>query len=79
VAVKVAAAKPAGTVADAGTVTRAVLLDNVTMAPPAAAGLLSVTVHNAAAPEPRRAGVHASEANPEAETSKIEALCELPA
>jgi len=45
VAVKAPVDAPAATVTLAGTVTLALLLDSATLAPPAAAAELSVTVH----------------------------------
>jgi hypothetical protein len=45
VALKVVVTDPAATVAAAGTVSAAALLDKLTLAPPAGAACVSVTVH----------------------------------
>ena len=51
----------AGTVTDGVTGSRALLLERETVAPPAGAALVRVTVQALAAPEARLAGLHASE------------------
>ena len=61
VALKVAVVAPAATVTEAGTVSRALLLERPTAAPPVSAALASVTVQVPAAPEFRLVGLHASE------------------
>ena len=60
VALNVALVAPAATVTDAGTVSRALLLANVTLDPPAGAAWLSVTVHVPAALCPRLARLQAT-------------------
>ena len=60
VAVKIAAVFPAVTVTDAGTVNAAVLLESVTVAPPAGAGALSEAVHVDPPPVMRLAGAQLS-------------------
>src|SRR5450759_30329 len=61
VALKVAAVAAATTVTDAGTVRVGLVLDRVTEAPPAGAGLVRVTVHVLEALEVRLPALHWSE------------------
>ena len=61
VAVNVAVVAPAATVTDAGTVTKALLLDSETAAPDAGAACDKVTVQLEVAPLPRIAGTHRTE------------------
>ena len=63
-AVKVAVEAPDAIVTDAGSVTKALLSDNVTTAPPVGAVPVKLTVHVADVPEPRELGAHANEDNP---------------
>jgi hypothetical protein len=58
VAAKVAVVPPAATVTEAGTVNRGLLLDSKTLAPPAGAGDVSVTVHVELTPLPSVVAVH---------------------
>ena len=58
VAVNVALEAPAGTVAEAGTVTKALFDDSATIAPPANAGNSSVTVQVELPPDATLAGEH---------------------
>lgn len=58
VAVKVAVVAPAFTVTEAGTVSRPVLLPNVTVAPPAGAVWVSVVVQLEVPPPLKLPGVH---------------------
>jgi hypothetical protein len=62
VTVKVVAVEPAATVAEAGVVSKELLSDNETVAPPVGAAAASVTVQRLLAPEVRLAGEQASEA-----------------
>jgi hypothetical protein len=78
VAVKVALAAPPATVAEAGTVRAALSLDKVTICPPAAATLLSVTVQVDAAPAASVAGLQETDAGATGATSDSDALAELP-
>jgi hypothetical protein len=61
VALKVAVVAPAVTVTDAGTVSEVLLLARVTLAPPAGAAVLRVTVQLAAALEFRFPGLHVTD------------------
>ncbi len=58
VALKLAVVAPAATVADAGRVNSALLLESATRAPPAGAGLVRVTVQVLVAFGPKLAGAH---------------------
>ena len=69
---------PVATVAVAGTVSAALLLDTAMLAPPAGATLLNVTVHVLAAFEPRLAGAQASELTTTGATKLTVELAELP-
>ena len=60
-ALKLPVVAPAATLTEAGTVKAAWLLLKDTVAPPAGAGLESVTVHELVAFGPRLVGLHASE------------------
>jgi hypothetical protein len=60
VALKVAVVAPAATVTEAGTVSRVLLLVSVTLAPPARADWVRVTVQVLAALWPRVAGLQAT-------------------
>jgi hypothetical protein len=60
VALKVAVVVPAATVTDAGTVSAALVSDNVTTAPPVEAALVRLTVHVLDAFGPRLVGLHAN-------------------
>src|SRR5947208_1674014 len=68
---KVAAALPAGTMIDAGTVAKVLLLDSVTTAPPAGAVLARVTVPVTAAPLVTLAGERATEDSAGAVTTAV--------
>ena len=59
VAVKLAVVEPAGTITDAGTGSRVLLLDRVTVAPPLSAAPDSVTVQELDCAETRLVGLHA--------------------
>jgi hypothetical protein len=59
VAVKLAVVEPAGTITDAGTASRVLLLLRVTVAPPLSAAADSVTAQELDCPETRLAGLHA--------------------
>ncbi len=61
VAVKFAVVAPAATITDAGTVSVALVLVRVTMAPPVGAGWVRVTVQALEALGPRLVGLQASE------------------
>jgi hypothetical protein len=74
VAVKVAEAAAAGTVTEAATGSRALLLERETVAPPVGAALVRVTVQVLTAPEARLAGLHASEERVTGTTSEIVAV-----
>jgi hypothetical protein len=60
-ALKLPVVAPAATATEVGTVSAAWLLLKDTAAPPAGAGLVSVTVHELVAFGPRLVGLHASE------------------
>ncbi len=68
---------PAATATDVGTVSAAWLLLNATAAPPTGAGLVSVTVQELEAFEPRLVGLHASEDTSTGATRLIVAGAEL--
>jgi hypothetical protein len=81
VAVKFAVVAPAATVADAGTVSAALLSEIVTAVPPAGAACDMVTVHVELAPEAILAGVHASDDTVTAGAGAVtvtEAVLEVP-
>ena len=78
VAVKLAEVAPAATVADAGTVRAAALLDSVTVMPPDPAACDSVTVQDDVPPEFRLVGLQATRLTVVGATSEIDAVCELP-
>ena len=59
-AVKVAVVAPAGTVTDAGTVSKVLLLASITLEPPLGAAWVKVTVHVLAVPGPRPVGLQAT-------------------
>jgi hypothetical protein len=60
-ALNVALVLAAGIVTEAGTLSRVLLSDSVTVVPPAGAGPLNVAVHVLAPPEARVAGLHCSD------------------
>ena len=60
IAMKVAVVAPAGTVTDACTVSKVLLLASVTLAPPAGAAWVSVTVQVLIALSPRMPGLQAT-------------------
>ena len=60
-AVKEAVVEPAGTVTEAATGSRVLLLASATADPPLGAALERVTVQEVEAPEPREVGVQAKE------------------
>jgi len=77
VAVKVAVVAPAATVTDAGTVSRALLSDTVTVV--AAVGAFdSVTVHVLLAEEFRLVGVQANDVSVTGATRLMVAVCDTP-
>ena len=57
-AVKLAVVEPAGTITEAGTASRVLLLDRVTVAPPLNAAPDSVTAQELDCPEPRLVELH---------------------
>jgi hypothetical protein len=59
VAVKLAVVEPAGTITEAGTGSRALLLDRVTVAPGVSTAPDSVTMQELDCPEPRTVGLQA--------------------
>ena len=77
-AVKVAEAAAAGTVTEAATGSRALLLERETVAPPVGAALVRVTVQVLAAPEARLVGLHASEERVTGASRLIAAVRETP-
>ena len=77
-ALNVAVVDPAATVAVAGTVSNALLLDTAILAPPAGATLLNVTVHVLDAFGPRLAGAQPSELTTTGATRLTVELAELP-
>jgi hypothetical protein len=64
VALKVVAVAPEGTVTEGGTVSRALLLPSVTLAPPVAAAEFRLTLHAETELGPRLAGLHVSDEIP---------------
>ena len=68
---------PEDTVTDAGVVRRVLLSARVTVVPAAGAALLKVTVHAAAAPEPRLAGEQPTEETVTGAIRLIVAVCEV--
>ena len=66
VAVKTAVVCPAATVTDAGVVSRELVLDNPTDAPPVGAAMVRVTVQALFAATPRVVGVQTSDETPKA-------------
>jgi hypothetical protein len=76
VALKVAAAAPAATVTDAGTVSEVLLLARVTLDPPAGAVWFSVTVHVLTALRPRFVGLHARVETSTGASRLMVAVCE---
>ena len=74
---KVAEVAPAATVAEAGTVSKVLLAETVTAAPPVGAAWFRVTVQVAAAPEARVAGEQVRPVSSMAGCSEIEAEKEL--
>lgn len=77
-AVKVAVEAPAATVTDTGSVTKALLSDSVTTAPPAGALPVNVTVHMADVPEPSAVGVQVRALSVTVSVKPIEAVFALP-
>ncbi|MEO8597672.1 MAG: hypothetical protein ABI759_30410 [Candidatus Solibacter sp.] len=77
-ALNVVTVDPAATVTVAGTVSSALLLDTVMLAPPAGAALLNVTVHVLEAFGPKLPGAHTSELTTTGATRLTLALAELP-
>jgi len=78
VALKVAVVAAAATVTEAGTVSVAFVLVRVTLAPPAGAVLVRVTVHVLEAFGPRLVGLHTSDDTSTGATRETLALAELP-
>jgi len=78
VAVNVAVVAAAATVTEAGTVKAALLLLSVTLAPPAGAACVRVTVQVLEAFCPRLAGLQANEDTPTGATKLTVVLAELP-
>ena len=74
---KVAVVAPEATVAEAGTVSRVLLSDTITVVPPLGAAWFRVTVQVAAAPEARVAGEQVRPVSSMAGCSEIEAEKEL--
>ena len=79
VAVNDAVALPAGTLTEAGTGSRALLLESVTRAPPEGAALERVTVQEEAAPAFSDVGLQASDERTLGATSETEAVIDAPA
>jgi hypothetical protein len=77
VALKVAVLAPTGTVTDAGTVSRVLLLASVMLDPPAGAVWGSVTAHLLTAPCPRLAGTQATAETSTGASRLTLAVCEL--
>ena len=75
VALKAAVVAPAATVADTGTVSEALLLESVTLDPPAVG--VKVTVHALAAPCPRLVGLHTTPDTSSGATRLIATVFEL--
>jgi hypothetical protein len=78
VALNVALVAPAATVADAGTVSRLLLLFSVTVDPPAGAAEFKVTVHVLTPLGLRLVGLQVSAETSTGATRAIVAVCELP-
>ena len=78
VALNVALVAPAGTVTDAGTVSEALLLVNVTVDPPAGAVWVGVTVQVLTPPGPRLTGLQATPETSTGASRLIVAVWELP-
>jgi len=78
VAVKVALEEPAATVAEAGTVRAATLLESDTAAPPEPAAVDNVAVQVALAPRARLVGAQDSELKTAGANSETEAVWETP-
>ncbi len=78
VAVKVAVVAVAATVTDAGTLSRALLLESETDAPPAGAALERVTVQVEAAPLAKLVGEQARELTVGGATTDTEVVCVVP-
>jgi hypothetical protein len=77
VALKVAVVAPAATVTDAGMVSKALLLANVTAEPPVGAAWVSVTMHALTALCPRLAGLQAMPETSTGANRLMVAVCEL--
>ena len=77
VALNVAVVAPAATVIVPGTVSKALLLPSVTLAPPVGAVCAKVTVHVLTALCPRLVGLHATPDTSTGATRLIAAVCEL--
>ena len=78
VALNVAVVAAAATVTDGGTVSRALLLLSVTLAPPVGAACVNVTVHVLEAFCPRLVGLHVNEDTTTGATKLTVAFAELP-
>ena len=78
VAVNVAVVAAAGTVTDAGTVSKALLLESETSDPPAGAGFESVTVQVEAALLARLVGAQETPVKEAGASNEIVAVCEAP-
>jgi hypothetical protein len=78
VALKIAAVAPAATVTDPGTVSNALLLDSVTVEPPAGAACASVTVQLLTALCPRLVGLHTTPETNTGATRPIVVVCDPP-
>ena len=78
VALKLADVAPAATLTEAGVVSTALLSERATLAPPAGAALVKVTVQVLEALGPRLLGVQAREDTNTGATSAMLALAELP-
>ena len=79
VAMKVADAVPAAILSDAGVVSIALLSETVTIAPPAGAAALRVTVHVLVDPAGILVGLHCSEETTTVVTTFSVAVCVVPA
>jgi hypothetical protein len=77
VAVNVAVVEPASTVTNVGVVRRALLLDSVTITPPAGATLERVTPQVVPAPDPKLVGLQANAETSTGATSPTVAFAEL--
>jgi hypothetical protein len=78
VALKLAVVAFAGIVTDAGTVSRALLLDSATVAPPVGVACVSVTVQLLTPLCPRLVGLHVTPDTSTGAARLIAAVCELP-